>query len=145
MSGMISLDAAWSLQKAVFETLTNSADLQAQIGTPARIYDRVPDDKTFPYVTFSDQRVSDWPGIIGGVEHDLRLQAWSRYGGQFEVKQIMSCIYAALHHADLTLENTQLVNLRFAFSDSWRRRDTEIWQGVMRFRALTQPLSIFSS
>lgn len=132
-------DASWPLQQAVFAALSADAGLQALIGAPARIYDDPPDDAAFPYLVLGEGRVSDWPGAAGGIEHVIRIAAFSRYHGRAEAKQIISAVYDALHDRPLTVSGHALVNLRFVFADVFRKQDGETFEGVMRYRAVTEP------
>lgn len=130
-------NAQWELQKAVYQTLSADAAIKAAVGDPARIFDDPPPDALFPYLTLGEARASDWKGVEGGLEHDLRLYVFSRYAGRREVKRILSAVYDALHEAALTLAGHDLVNIRFVFADAFRRTDGETYQGVARFRAVT--------
>lgn len=132
-------NAQWELQKAVYQTLRGDTALKAEIGDPARIFDDPPPEAVFPYLTLGEARASGWKGVEGGVEHDIKLYAFSRYAGRREVKRILSAVYDALHDTALTLSGHDLVNIRFVFADAFRRSDGETYQGVARFRAVTQP------
>mgnify|MGYP000514802585 CR=1 FL=1 len=66
-------NAQWELQKAVYQLLRADAALMAEIGDPPRIFDDPPPDAPFPYLTLGEARASDWKGVEGGLEHDLRL------------------------------------------------------------------------
>ncbi len=131
-------NAQWELQKAVYQALAADAAIKAEVGEPARIFDDPPPDALFPYLTLGEARATDWKGVDGGLEHDLRLYVFSRYAGRREVKRILSAVYDALHEAALTLSGHDLVNIRFVFADAFRRTDGETYQGVARFRAVTQ-------
>ena len=139
MSETNALDAAWALQEALYARLVSTTDLQALIGDPARLHDHVPTEPVYPYVTFADQRVLDLPALPGGAEHDIRFHVWSKYGGRKEVRSIISAIHGALQQASIGLDGFTLVNLRFVFADCWYQSQSDLWQGVMRFRAVTQP------
>ncbi|WP_428410013.1 DUF3168 domain-containing protein [Hyphococcus sp.] len=130
-------NAQWELQKAVYQALAADAAIKAEVGEPARIFDDPPPDAIFPYLTLGEARATDWKGVDGGLEHDLRLYVFSRYAGRREVKRILSAVYDALHEAALTLSGHDLVNIRFVFADAFRRTDGETYQGVARFRAVT--------
>ena len=132
-------NAQWELQKAVYQWLAADAALQAEIGDPARIFDDPPPDALFPYLTLGEARMSDWKGVEGGLEHDVKLYVFSRYAGRREVKRILGAVYDALHEAALTVTGHNLINIRFVFADAFRRSDGETYQGVARFRAVTQP------
>ena len=43
-------DSQWPLQQALHAALTGDAALQAFLGTPARVFDQVPQDSAFPYL-----------------------------------------------------------------------------------------------
>ena len=133
-------DAVWELQRAVYGLLSADAAIKAEIGDPARIYDDPPSDAAFPYITLGETRAADWKGVDGGLEHDFKLYVFSRYAGRREVKRIIGVIYDALHEAAFAITGHQLVNIRFVFGDAFRRLDGETYQGVARFRAVTQPL-----
>ncbi|PQA87241.1 DUF3168 domain-containing protein [Hyphococcus luteus] len=130
-------NAQWELQKAVYQALRADAALKSEIGDPARIFDDPPPAALFPYLTIGEARASDYKGVDGALEHDLKLYAFSRYAGRREVKRILCAVYDALHEAALTLSGHDLVNIRFVFADAFRRLDGEIYQGVARFRAVT--------
>ena len=119
--------AQWELQKAVYQALRADAGLKAEIGDPARIFDDPPPEAPYPYLTIGEARASDYKGLDGGLEHDLKLYAFSRYAGRREVKRILSAVYDALHDAALTLSGHDLVNIRFVFADAFRRLDGEIY------------------
>lgn len=64
-----------------------------------RIYDRVPENPTFPYVTFgtSDVAEDDAECITGSVE-TMQVNGWSRYqGGTREVKDLAFALKNAFH------------------------------------------------
>ena len=130
----------WDLQKAAYAALAGAAPLTGLIGNDA-IYDHVPQDAAFPYVVIDETRLADWStGTEPGSEHLLTLHVWSRYQGKRETYQIADAIRAALDEADLSLEDNRLINLRHQFSDLRRDPDGETYHGVLRFRAVTEPL-----
>ncbi|MBU2582779.1 MAG: DUF3168 domain-containing protein [Alphaproteobacteria bacterium] len=133
--------AQWALQKAVFATLSGAAPLTALIGS-GRIYDDVPRDADFPYVTFGQSQVRDWStGGEPGHEHIFTLHIWSRENGRREVEEAMGLMEDALHDASLALDGHQLVNLRHEFSESRREIDGETYRGILRYRAVTEPVA----
>lgn len=132
-------DAQWELQRAVYARLIADAGLIAEIGDPPRLYDDPPAEAAFPYITIGESRAKEWPGVDGGLEHELRLHVFSRYAGRKEIKRILAALYDALHEAALTLTGHRLVNIRYVFGDAFRRQDGETYQGVARFRAVTEP------
>ena len=132
--------AGWALQQAVFAALTNDAALLALLGAP-RIWDDVPVRAEFPYVTFAQGAERDWSaGSDDGCEHTLTLHVWSRAGGRKEAHEIMGAVRAVLHDAGLTLSGHRLVNLRHESSEARRDADGETTHGIVRFRAVTEPV-----
>jgi Protein of unknown function (DUF3168) len=132
--------ASWALQKAVFAALSADAGLSSLIGVGS-IHDDVPRDAGFPYVTFGEAQVRDWSsGDEAGHEHAFALHVWSRHNGRREVQEVMGLLEAILHNAALDLDGHRLVNLRHELSSARREADGETYRGIIRFRAVTEPL-----
>lgn len=131
-------NASWALQQAIFARLTNDAGLLELLGG-ARIWDDVAERGTFPYVTFAPTAVRDWStGTETGAEHALVLHVWSRGGGRKETLAIAAALRAALHEAVPPLAGHRLINLRHEATDVRRDTDGETYQGIVRFRAVTE-------
>jgi hypothetical protein len=132
-------DADLALQKAIFARLSTDEGVTAQVA--ARIYDNVPGDTGFPYLTLGEARVEDASaGDDEAHEHWLSLNAFSRSGGRAEAKAILGAVHSALHDAALTLDGFVLVNLRFQSAETRRESDGATWRGTIRFRAVTEPV-----
>jgi hypothetical protein len=129
-----------ALQKAVWAALLADAGVRAELGDPARVYDAPPEGAAHPYALLGETRMSRIPGHPSGIEHDLRIRIVSRHQGRLEVKRALDAVAAALHEADLALEDARLVNLRFAFADVFARGDG-VFEGLARFRAATEAAS----
>lgn len=131
----------WPLQVALYTVLSDHAGLRAELGDPPRIYDDPPAAAAFPYLVLGEARAQDYPGVQGGVEHDIRVTAYSRHGGRKEVKRLTDLIVEALHEADFPVDGARLVQCRFVFADAFRRRDNALYEGVARFRVVTEPFN----
>ena len=131
----------WPLQVALYTVLSAHAGLRAELGDPPRIHDDPPAPAVFPYLLLGEARVADYPGLPGGAEHDIRLSVFSRHGGRREVKRLLDLAVEALHDARFPVEGATLVQCRFVFADAFRRRDPELFEGVARFRAVTQSVN----
>ncbi len=130
-------DASLALQKAVFAALGADATLAGLVAD--RIYDAVPRDAAFPYVSFGPAHLADWStGTEAGAEHRLLLHIWSRAHGKTECLEIAGAITAILHDQALTLAANHLVNLRREAADATRDPDGRTWHGIVRFRAVTE-------
>jgi len=135
----VSLDPDRALQAAVLTHLRADASLTALVA--GRIHDEPPASPTYPYVTLGRSETRPWGGVDGeGVEHALTLTCVSRFGGAEEAKAVVAALRAALHGASLTLTDHRLVNLRAAFTDVFRASDWRSTFGVLRVRAVTEPL-----
>lgn len=131
--------AGWALQKAVYAALSGDTALTARIGTN-QVFDDVPRDAEFPYVAFGPTVERDWStGSEVGREHAFVLHVWSRHSGRRETVEVMDAVRAALHDQSLILDGHRLINLRHEMSEVRRDEDGETYQGIVRFRAVTEP------
>ena len=132
--------SAWELQKSIHAALTGDGAVTALLGG-ARVYDDVPRGAELPYITFGQSTARDWStGTDEGSEHILTLHVWSRGAGEREAHQIMSAVRDRLHDAELAVDGQRLVNLRHEFSNAARDPDGETYHGIVRYRAVTEPL-----
>lgn len=131
----------WDLQKAAYAVLKADAMLTALLGSDW-LYDDVPQTAPFPYVVIEQMRVNDWStSTERGSEHILMLHIWSRYKGKREAFEIADAVREALDDAELTLDDNRLISLMHQYSDLRRGDDRKSWHGVMRFRAVTEPVA----
>lgn len=129
-----------ALRAAVHDALIADGALNAALGGP-KIYDEPPRAPAFPYVTLGEARVADFSaGNEPGEEHQLTLHVWSRQGGHREAHVIAGALMQALDDAPLALANHHLVNFRFAVADVRREADGRTYHGLVRFRAVTEPV-----
>jgi hypothetical protein len=130
-----------ALRAAIDDALTADAVLTGLLGGP-KIYDEPPATATFPYVTLGEARISDFSaGEDALQEHQLTLHAWSRQGGHKEAHMIAGALLQALDDAPLAPDGHRLVNLRFALADIRREPDGRTYHALVRFRAVTEPLT----
>lgn len=132
--------ASWSLQQAVYAALSGNAPLTALLGG-ARIYDDVPQAAPYPHISLGQTSSTEYAtGTEDGEEHILTLHVWSQNGGRSEAQRIMGAVRDALHTASLTLAGHTLVTLRQQFSDVRRDPDGVTIHGIVRYRAVTEPI-----
>lgn len=130
----------WDLQKAVYAALIANAQLTTLLGAE-RIYDSPPQAAAFPYIVIDQMQIRDWrTGTEKGFEHILMLHIWSRCDGKREVYDIADAMRAVLDDAEMTLDAHRLVSFTHQYSDLKRDEDGKTFHGIMRFRALTEPL-----
>lgn len=131
--------ALWVIQKSIYAQLRGSDVLRQIMGDPVRVYDDPPPESNFPYITIGEARTEPFEGIEDAMEHDISLHVYSKYSGRREMKLIIDGIYETLHESDFTISEQCLVNIRFVFADMFRKSDGSVFQGVIRFRVVTQP------
>jgi hypothetical protein len=133
--------ALWELQKALHAKLTADTQILSAIGAP-RIWDHVPRGSSFPYVTIGATSDRDWStGSEEGTEHIVTFHVWSRAPGRKETENIAASLRRSLHDQPLSLDGYHLVNIRHELTEIRRDTDGELYHGVLRFRATTEPLT----
>jgi len=133
-------DPGWALQKAAYAALIADIDVLAELGGP-HIFDHVPRKTPPPYVTFAQSVTRDWStGDAEAHEHTLTLHVWAEARGRKKTAAVQGALRAALHDQVLTLDGHRLVNLRHEFSEIRRELDGEQLRGLVRFRAVTEPV-----
>ena len=124
-------DPSFALQVALFDRLA------AEVSCP--IYDSVPMDAAFPYVSL-DYEVSSNDDPLAG-RRDIRLfylSVWSDFKGQEEVKRLMAEIDAATHERPLPLTTGRVVSIRVDRKQTNREPDGVTYQGSVTLRIITQ-------
>ncbi|CDM56285.1 MULTISPECIES: DUF3168 domain-containing protein [Rhizobium] len=125
------------LQGAIAARLKASAGLTPLVGS--RIYDAVPADKVFPYVTIGEgDETSDDADCVDGFEISLDIDVWSRATGYPEAKRISDEIRKALKSPDLTLPINALVFFRHRQTRFLRDPDGLTSHAVMTFEAFAE-------
>lgn len=128
---------SFELQAAIVVRLKAFGALTALIGS--RIYDQVPPNPTFPYVSWGpDQSISDDADCITGFEVSIQIDAWSRTVGLSEVKRIAEAVRAALHDYDLPLTDNALVSILHRSTQNLKDPDGLTNHSVIEFTALVE-------
>lgn len=135
------MSAERALAAAIRATASADAGVKAVLGDPARLYDAPPADPVFPYVTLgrAEARPSDASGA-NAIEHAVTLHVWSRYGGRAEALDVLGALRTALHDSALSVAGRRLVFVFAQFTDVFRSGDGRTTHGVLRLRALTEPV-----
>jgi hypothetical protein len=138
----MSLDPERALQLALLTKLRANGALTALLGNPPRVHDEPPADPVYPYVSLGRSETRPWGGLDGeGLEHVLSLTIGSVFGGSEEAKAVMALVRLSLHGAALSLDGHRLINLRVTYADLFKAADWRSTFGVMRLRAVTEPLN----
>lgn len=133
--------ASWELQKGIYQALAGDTSITGLLGG-TNIFDDTPQSADYPYLTFGQSIARDWStGSEDGLEHILTLHVWSRAGGKKQTHEIIEAIREVLHDALVTVTDHNLVNLRHEFSEARQDPDGETYHGIVRYRAVTEPLA----
>jgi hypothetical protein len=131
--------SSFALQTSITEALTGDPAVVGLLGG-AKVFDHVPRNAAFPFVTFGQSLARDYATALGEAEeHILTLHVWSEGGRREEAYDLIAAVRRVLHDAPLSLADHKLVNLRQEFSDARREPERESWHGIIRYRAVTEP------
>jgi hypothetical protein len=138
------LDPERALSAALLARLRADPGLQPLIA--GRAYDEPPADPVYPYLHLGRVQSRPTGGASGAdeaepLEHVVTLTAVSRFGGAEEAKAIAAAARACLHDADPPVADHALVSLRCTYADVFRAADWRSTYGVVRLRAVTEPLT----
>ncbi len=131
---------AQALAKAIHSVLSNNIAVQSVFGQNPRLYDHVPEDPIFPYLTYGPLRSAD----IGGDDtpmtaHNMTLHLWSRYCGRAEIMNMLQAVTGAIENGNWQLSAGHLVSTNVIFTDQFRAPDGHTMHGIIRLNATTQP------
>lgn len=125
------MSASNELQALIYDRLVANAGVHAVCGD--RIYDNVPQDVDFPYVTFgpSDVVEDDAECITGRIE-TVQLDCWSRQQGRMkEVKSLADAVKDALHEYAGEMTINALVEMRVTGLRFFKDKDNITAHGVV--------------
>jgi len=131
---------ALALQTGLRTALLADAGLVAALGGE-QVFDNVPRDTPFPYVTIGDIETRDWSTQTSrGHEHTVTIHLWSRYRGRKQVQELIGEVDRILDGADPPIFGYRVVNLSTVFWTAQREPDGEVYRGTVRLRAVTEPV-----
>lgn len=126
-------DPSYALQVAIAGILTDPSPPLVP-----RVYDSVPKDPVFPYVTIGEGQVlgDDTEDCGEGSEVVVRVHAWSRAVGYPEVKRLAGAIRSSLIRATYTLTGFDVGVVEFVQMQFLRDPDGKTSHAVVEFRYL---------
>ena len=136
---LTTLDIARALQIA----LSTDSDVRSVLGDVPRLYDYLPEDPLFPYLTYGPMRTVD----IGGDEvalhsHILTLHVWSCYGGRAEAINILRAVSQVVLTRAFELGDIHLVRRHILYSDILRAPDGRTLHGLLRLSITTDSTAL---
>lgn len=129
---------ALGLQGAIYSALASNSGVDALVGD--RIYDAVPRQPVYPYVTIGNvQAVDDSADCTDGEEAFVQINVYTRSVGLVEAKQIGGALKDALHDQPLAMPTgLRLLSIRFRDAGYRTEPDGLTGRGIIQFVALTE-------
>ncbi len=107
------------------------------MGLVTGIFDHVPQDTAYPFVTIGEANIRDWSNVeTQGTEQNISLHIYSREAGRKQAATIMERIITLLNSANLSVTGQNLRSLRFISSNIVLQDDGLTYKGTLIFRAL---------
>mgnify|MGYP001829230079 FL=1 len=129
-----------ALKHSIYQTLSNATALTTLLGG-SEIYSKAQQGQALPYMTLGQTVNLDWStGTDDRTKHDLTLPVWTSADSAEKVHEIMDTVRTLLHDRPLNVEGHYLVNLRHEFAEARIDPDGETMHGIVRYRAVTEPL-----
>jgi hypothetical protein len=136
------MSASAPVQKAIKAVLSASAELTALMGGTSNVYDRVPDQAPFPYVTISDAQVlpdesdNTCDQTLREVLADIHV--WARAADAEVQCKLIGDLLDTLLAVPLSLEQWHCHSGSFENANYFWDADGVTGHGVIRFRYLVQ-------
>ena len=128
----MSVDALLPLQKAIYAALVADTPLMA---VAQGVYDFVPQESTYPYVTIGDDDYKWWGAMgLDGGEYVVQVDVWSQAEGRSECKTLLGLVAAVLHNGSLTVASNTHISTRLQFQDTIKEADGLTHHGVQQYK-----------
>lgn len=129
------------LQGVIIARLKADPDVSALV--EQRVYDKVPDAPTFPYVSLGPtEELSDdatcGDGTLTGFAITLQIDCWSRTVGFPEVKRVADAVRRALVGEELALNENALVYFEHRITRTLRDPDGLTSHAALTFEAFAE-------
>ncbi len=129
-------DAMRSLQKAVYEVLSQDEVLQQQI---EGVYDQLPMDAGWPCVVFGQSDARAWSTkTTQGQQIILDLHIFSDAPGRKQALGVLERVASLLHEQQLAMEHLMIVAKRVEQGQIPASAAEEVVQGTIRLRAFLE-------
>lgn len=124
-------DPSIAFQTAIY------TELNTNLSVP--IYDSVPQDASYPYVTIDFQDSSNADYLSNRKEEKIMYFAvWSDYRGQKEVLEIMAELDSLLDEKRFTLTTGRIAQMRVLSKRTNREADGVTYMGQLRLQVLLE-------
>lgn len=133
------LFAPQSTQKTIFETLNNDSALQTLLGGANKVFDRVPDNQPFPFITIGDGVWNNRDNeSTDGLGVDLVINTWYREPGlgRLKVQEIQKRIDELIHRKEPCIEAWNIVSLSRGTINIILDPDNMTLHGIQTFKLM---------
>lgn len=129
-------DPSLPLQAAIMALLSGNSEVAALVAD--RIYDRIPNVPTFPYLTFGDTQLLPETGEgTDAASSFVTLHTWERFKSFDKVKNLGQLVIGALHDQELELPSGQVQSILLESARYIRDPDGLTSHGILTFEILT--------
>lgn len=109
------MNVSEELQRYLYAKLRTVSEVIVLAGS--RVYDRVPESRVFPYISFgSSDIVDDSAECIEAETHTIQLDVWSRAVGKGECKNLVDGIKKALQRDEPVIADNAIVEMEVRFT-----------------------------
>ncbi len=133
-------DPSIAIQRAEVLALSSSVALQAVIGAPARVYDRVPANAVLPYMTVGADEIRDEStDVTDGAEVTSMVTCWSAVS-KAEAKAIAAIAITILNtELDLSPDHQSCVTALVEEVRHLDQGDGELFRSIITVTYGTEP------
>jgi hypothetical protein len=128
-------DPTLDLQAAVVALILDNPDAAAIVAD--RVYDKIPNSPTFPYVSLGEFQVLPELGEgTNAVKVSMTLHTWDRFKSSVGTKSVARAIVAALHDQPIAISNGKVQSCLLDSSRVLPDPDGLTSHGVLIFEVL---------
>jgi hypothetical protein len=129
-------DPSSDLQDAITAALAQNEDIVSLVAD--RIFDRISDAPTFPYISLGDTQVLPETGEqTDAAQSFITIHTWDRFEGFGAVKRLGKLVVATLHDEPLTISDGSVQSMLLDSARYLRDPDGLTSHGVLTFAILT--------
>jgi len=134
-------DPTWALQGAIKARLLADREIAAIVSD--RVYDRIQNSPTFPYISFGEiQVLPELAEETDAARTYVTLNVWDRFKSSAATKALAKLIVASLHDAaDLSIDGSVVQSVLLDQSRSFPDPDGLTMHSVLTFNILTDAAS----
>lgn len=129
-------------QRAIFSLLSADTDLSLLLGGSGKVFDHVPDNTAFPYITMY---INPWDDrgnhTTEGFQCVLQIDVWYQPGvgeakgrGNYRVQQIQKRVDELLHKTNLEVDGWKTLIMRRTLVDILTDPDNVTKHGIQQFK-----------